>query len=297
MEQTIQNISRAVEERLNELHPDQRREYEDLSEENEQLTQDLSESRNELDLVNGRLNAAEGRLRSDLLRTRSQQLQDIRKELSERMESLHTEVRQCSMPVAEQREALLGKVKEDNKTLVELEKSNGTLKLACERLRSQIQEVVSDSKEKKDENSDQQKYEVLFTKDQEMTQFIDSFDETKAEEEKKLKQKQDSIVRLLENITKALHLPSDVSPEAHMNEMEDELDFKNKQLQNSESTQSRLEGELAKREGELEKIESLDVKISQELQQVEDKMKQYQNEIQHTLSRLCTCQLCGTSFI
>merc|ERR1719454_1345111 len=83
-----QSITRAAEDRLNELHPDQRREYEDLREESGVMGRDLAEGRNELDQVNGRLNAAEGRLRSDLLRTRHQQLQDIRKELSERMEGL-----------------------------------------------------------------------------------------------------------------------------------------------------------------------------------------------------------------
>merc|ERR1719277_2567561 len=63
MDQEIVAIARAAEDRLNELHPDQRREYEELREENSRLDQDLSESREMLDQVNGRLNAAEGRLR------------------------------------------------------------------------------------------------------------------------------------------------------------------------------------------------------------------------------------------
>merc|ERR1711956_126776 len=89
-------------------------------------------------------------------------------------------------------------------------------------------------------------------KDKEMTQFIDSFNDIKAEEEKKLKEKQDAIVDMLQNISKSLALPTDVSPESHLRDMEDELDFKSRQLQNSETTQNRLEAELTKREGELE---------------------------------------------
>merc|ERR1719453_621919 len=103
-----------------------------------------------------------------------------------------------------------------------------------------------------------------------MSQFIAGFDSHKAEEDQKMKEKQETIGRLLENISNAMSLQG-VSPEAHYRDMEDELEFKNKQLQNSETTQNRLEAELAKRQGELEKIESLDVKITQELQQVEQK--------------------------
>merc|ERR1719401_942731 len=43
MDQEISTIARAAEDRLSELHPDQRREYEDFREENKRLVQDLAE--------------------------------------------------------------------------------------------------------------------------------------------------------------------------------------------------------------------------------------------------------------
>lgn len=279
MEQEIASIARAAEDRLNELHPDQRREYEELREESKRLSSDLGEARDELDQVSGRLNAVESRLRSDPLRTRHQQLNQTRREFENQLIQLRQEVQQGSMSIPEQREILLSKVKNDNGEIVAAEKNNSELKLDNERLRAQIKEVQADAQEKKDESSDQQKYEILFTKDQEMTAFIEGFADSKAEEERKIKEKQESIERLLQNISKSLDLPTDVTPESHLRDMEDELDFKSRQLQNSETTQSRLEGELAKREGELEKIESLDVKISLELSQVEEKMKQYEKEM------------------
>uniref|UniRef100_A0A7S4RMS9 Intraflagellar transport protein 74 homolog n=1 Tax=Alexandrium monilatum TaxID=311494 RepID=A0A7S4RMS9_9DINO len=280
MEKEIEGIARAAEDRLNELHPDQRREYEDLREESGRLGPEIQEAREELDQVNGRLNQLEGRLRSDMMRTRFQQLGTVRRELEERLDGLQQEVQECNLSIPEQRDILLTRVKNDNAEIVATEKGNSELKLDCERLRAQIKEVTEDAQAKKDEGSDQQKYEILFTKDQEMTQFIDSFPDAKTEEEKKLKEKQDAIVALLQNISKAIALPSDVTPESHLRDMEDELDFKSRQLQNSETTQNRLEAELAKREGELEKIESLDVKITMELQQVEAKVRQYENEIE-----------------
>lgn len=279
MEQEIGAIARQAEERLNELHPDQRREYDELREESKRLSADLAEARDELDQVSGRLNAMESKLRGDPWRTRHRQLNQTRRDLETQVNQLREEVQQGSMSIPEQREILLSKVKNDNAEIVATEKSNSEQKLENERLRAQIREVIADVEEKKEENSDQQKYEILFTKDQEMTAFIEGFAEAKAEEERKIKEKHESIERLQLIISKSLELPPDVTPESHLRDMEDELDFKKAQLQNSETTQSRLEAELARREGELEKIESLDVKISLELSQVEEKMRQYETEI------------------
>merc|ERR1719356_1309978 len=76
--------------------------------------------------------------------------------------------------------------------------------------------------------------------------------------------------------------------------MEDELEFKSKELQNSETTQNRLEAELQKRQDELDKIETLDVKITEELRQVEAKMKQYEDEIENKFDRLADMQTAGS---
>lgn len=286
MQQEIQALARASEERLNELHPDQHREYELLREENNQLTTDLSTAREELDQVNSRLMILEGHLRTDMLRTRLQELLSQRKDVAEKLDTLEVEARQSSMSVPDQRELLLAKVKSDNAEIVAAEKRNSDLKLEKERLRTQIQEIGLDAQEKRDD-TDQQKYEILFAKDQEMTTFIEGFDQHKSEEEAKLKEKQDSITRLLENISKALTITGGgVGLEGHLRDMEDELDFKNKQLQNSETTQSRLEAELSKRQGEVEKIEHLDMKISVELEQTEERKKQYEEEIVTKFDRL-----------
>ena len=53
-----------------------------------------------------------------------------------------------------------------------------------------------------------------------------------------------------------------------LDEMRDDLDFKQAQMDHSVTTSERLQRELTQRKLELEKIESLDEKISVELNQV-----------------------------
>lgn len=287
----INSLSRAAEERLNELHPDQHREYEQLREENHALMAELADRREENDQISERLHTLESHLRSDVFRMHAQQLQQAKKEIGARLGMLDVEARQCSLSIPEQRDLLLAKVKSDNADIVAAEKRISEMKLEKERLKSQIQEVATDAQTSADMQSDQQKYEILFTKDQEMTQFIESFDRLKKEEEDKMADKQANIKRLLERMSSTLLLA--VAPDNHMRDVEDELDFKSKQLQNSETTQHRLEGELMKRQGELEKIESLDTKISQELQQVEAKMRAYEVEIATKFDRVQDMQVQG----
>lgn len=275
----LEAIARSVEERLTELHPDQRREYQELQAESNRLGAENADARGQLEKVNERLDVCEAAMRDDPLRMHYQHLSSVRQEFESQLEQYRAEVQQASLSVPEQREILLAKVKSDNGDIVATEKSNLELKNDNVRLKALIREVQNDAAEKKDEGGDQQKYEILFTKDQEMTAFIDGFDASKAEEEQKLKNTQEKIEQLLMNISMTVALPQDVTPEGQLRDMEDELDFKSKQLQNSETTQHRLEGELSKRESELEKIESLDVKISQELAQVEEKMKQYESDM------------------
>jgi len=288
----INTLSRAAEERLSELHPDQQREYEMFREENQQIGGELAERREEFEQLAERLYILESQLQEDVFRMRAQQLMGQRMESAERLDYLNAEANQCCLPIPEQRELLLAKVKSDNGDIVAAEKRNQELKLEKEKLKAGIQEVATDAQTSSDTQSDQQKYEILFTKDQEMTSFIDSFDALKAEEEQKLKQKQESIKKSLESISSTLSLQA--TPEGHLREVEDELDFKAKQLQNSETTQNRLEAELTKRQGELEKIESLDTKISQELQQVEAKMQQYEEEITGKFDRVAEMQAVGS---
>merc|ERR1712039_1010948 len=56
-------------------------------------------------------------------------------------------------------------------------------------------------------------------------------------------------------------------------------------------------GELQKRQDELDKIESLDTKITDELRQVENKQKQYEDEMENKFDRLGDMQTSGSDQI
>merc|ERR1719398_295142 len=265
IEEEISMIRKAAEDRLNELHPDAREEYENLQEENSRLNQELSAARMDLDRVNTRLATAQGRLQAELM---------------ERHSKLKDEADTLKLSIPEQRELLVAKVKAENAEITAAEKTFGELKKELQRYKKQAQEMETDINERKGESTDQHKYEILFSKDQEMSQFIEGFDEAKKEEEEQMQQKQRRIVQLLTETSKMIKRGDKMPDQKHVREMEDQLEFKGKELQNSEITAVRLRTELDRRSGELDKINSLDNKISTELQQLDTKMKQFKSDIE-----------------
>merc|ERR1711937_134812 len=232
----------------------------------------------DLDRVNTRLATAQGRLQSDVLRMRAQQQRETLAELMERHSKLKEEADTLKLSIPEQRELLVAKVKAENAEINAAEKTFGELKKEIQRYKKQAQEMETDINERKGESTDQHKYEILFSKDQEMSQFIEGFDEAKKEEEEQMQIKQRRIVQLLTETSKMIKRGDKMPDQQHVREMEEQLEFKGKELQNSEITAVRLRTELDRRSGELDKINSLDNKISTELQQLDTKMKQFKSD-------------------
>merc|ERR1719235_2726203 len=113
-----------------------------------------------------------------------------------------------------------------------------------------------------------------------MSQFIEGFDQNKRDEEEQMHEKQRRIVQLLTEMSKVISREKNLPAQNAVREMEEQLEFKGKELQNSEITAVRLRTELDRRSGELDKINSLDNKISTELQQLDTKMKQFKTDIE-----------------
>jgi intraflagellar transport protein 74 len=114
LERQIQDISNANEEKLNELDPDQRNDYEMLKNDNENLIKEVAYTRNELEEMNFKLGQADEKLRGDALRQRAQHLRDEKIQLIKHKENLELQTNESNLPFPEARERLLNRIKQDN---------------------------------------------------------------------------------------------------------------------------------------------------------------------------------------
>lgn len=127
-----------------------------------------------------------------------------------------------------------------------------------------------------------QKYELLFQRDQEMSTYLDSVESVKDKLEADRSTCQATIVALLEHLSQqyAREIPEDDELLGNMQDMQGDLVFKEKQLESSAHTKERLEKELTKRQMELEKVNSLDDKITIELRTLNDKLVMMERDME-----------------
>lgn len=113
---------------------------------------------------------------------------------------------------------------------------------------------------------------MLREKDEKLTDFISRFDSSRSVELAQHHELQQSIVHLLQVVSddanRKAHLPS----RDRVSEIKEELQFKEKQLLNSRTTEERLKHDLELRKQELEKVKSLEAKIASETDALRSKM-------------------------
>jgi len=179
----------------------------------------------------------------------------------------------------QQRDQLLQRVKTENAVVAQHERELVESMDAIKAGKKQLSQLKNDAQDANDPKA--QKYQELFERDKEMTAVIDTFEPTKREESAKIDRAQENIVKLLQSISRRLAMTEatgDMSKQK-LDEMNEDLEFKQSQMDHSVSTSERLQRELQQRKLELEKIESLDEKISSELSQRSEQLATMESEL------------------
>eukprot|EP00947_MAST-08B_sp_MAST-8B-sp1_P001371 g1371.t1 len=275
----IQQMHAAAEEKVNALAPEKLQKYRELLVASKQMGQEVAQQQGEIEAMDHRIRTHEAALKDDRYRDEYHLLQKQLRRLQAERETLEVEASASQLDPAAAREKLLAKVKEDNAKIGDLDRRIKAQADENDRLRRTGQDLNHDLQERKGDSSDSQKYEVLFQRDQEMTSFIEKFEETKQADLAEQANVEKMVVALLEHMSKNAEREYSMPDRDTVNDMREDLTFKERQMESSKSTQARLEAELAKRNQELEKINTLDSKINVELTSLNSKMEQMRRDM------------------
>lgn len=138
---------------------------------------------------------------------------------------------------------------------------------------------TSDSANALVDNEDIAKYELLVKRDQDMTSFIDTFEENRNKILSDTKQSQFMIVALLEHIGKGIDETTQLPNQEALVEMENAKEFKEKNLKTAQKTMENLTSERKKREKELEILRSSEPKLLKELNDLRESMVRMEEEM------------------
>lgn len=286
IERQINEINQANEEKLNELDPEQKSQYDKLRVENNQLMRDINSLRIELDDVNVKLKFLDDKLKQDTLRQRAQHLKDERITLLKKKEELELQTNESNLPFAEARERLRNRIKQDHSEILHYEKKSADLKKIVETYQKNISELETDLSEQKTDQDESHKYEALHKRDREMTQFMETFDETLESETKQVEQLENTIVTLLTHMSKGITKSSAMPSKNDVSNMKGDLAYNKGLVEDSENTLARVKIELEQRQTDLEKINVLEGKIERENKNMDEKLRSMQDEMDNKFPKI-----------
>jgi hypothetical protein len=186
----------------------------------------------------------------------------------------------CKLAPDEMQKRMLAKVRADNAQAQAAEEKVRQVKEELRRTEAAAAELKADLDERAaGGSSEKDKYEKLYARDREMSEFIAGFEPTKAELGGETAATQGRIVALLAHIAGGLESESSMPDQAKAKALTEEASFKAKQLESSQQTYVRLAAERDQRAAEVEKIATLDVKMQLELSSLGAKLGAMRHEM------------------
>ena len=129
-------------------------------------------------------------------------MKEERTTLTKRKDDLELQTNEMNLPFPEARERLLNRIKQDNAEIKQCEKDVADIRRIIETYQRNIKEIEQDLIEKKSDDNEAQKYEILYQKEKEINEFMVSFEEEKNTYESQISNHQHVISALLEHMQK-----------------------------------------------------------------------------------------------
>ncbi|KAJ3320564.1 Intraflagellar transport protein 74 [Boothiomyces sp. JEL0866] len=272
VEKQILEEERKCEEQINALEPEKRQEFVKLKNENLDYLQKIANQQQDLDKLNSKAQALKEEVARDPLKEKALSLYQRLTEIKERKKELEESIKASELESGPQERArLLEQVKSDN-----LETSG------MERKLQEMEEEIRVLKEKLSQDNVQDpgqaeklaKYEELLKKDEEMQQFLNSFDSKKQEAFSRNESTESNILDLLHRIQGySKHDLKNLPSRQEYKELHSDLAAKENEVKKAENTSEALLLERDQRMQDLEKVGQLEVKLSAELEHLTERIQ------------------------
>uniref|UniRef100_A0AAX7VQN0 Intraflagellar transport 74 homolog n=1 Tax=Astatotilapia calliptera TaxID=8154 RepID=A0AAX7VQN0_ASTCA len=289
IEEEIRRERRVADEVVQAMPAAKQEKYFTMTTTNEELLQELTVLQEELDVLITRKEDYEAELSHSQIKQEMVRLHETLSALEAKRDTMEAEQKSLGSP-QEEREKLFKQVKEDNQEIASMERQLTEIRDRRRQITEEIRHLEQDSEAAQGEC--QQKYKELKRKEEEINRFLESFEESRAQEEERLKQGQENIVSLLEHCSRnMLRLRQvDTVTASELRDMQEVLVSKETEVVQSESTARGLTTESQRLQQDLEKVQQLEGKITGELSTLQERVSTMQSEL-HTYRDLDTLRL------
>jgi len=280
VEDQIEAQYRAVQARINELEPGKLRAYNELLSKQRELQERAMHGEQRLAQVNARIRSYESDDKSNSHRKEYSALERTFQSLKKDADALQEELEIASMDPKEAHSQFVARVNNFKAQTKNLEDKAAQLRDENVQARRALDDLDSAGGQQ-DDDGDAAKYDLLVKRDQEMTAFMDKFDETREGVLADQQRCKDVVVALLEHISRGLEDSSSMPSQEAMGEMEEAKTFKEKNLATAKRTMESLQAERKKREKELELLRDSEPKLHKELGSLRENIARMQSEMRN----------------
>merc|ERR1711965_979984 len=228
-----------IQSRINDLEPGKLRAYNELINRQREMHERCVNAEARLNEVVSRIRHLESDEKNNSHRKEYASLEKQFTSLLKDNEALKEELEITNLPPKEAHQKFVERVNQHKQKAAAAGERINSLNEENERLR-RVLEQVDNSEEDQGEAA---KYELLVKRDQDMTAFIDKFDESRDSILSEQRTVKDTIVAVLEHIGRNIDETSNMPSQDALGEMKDAKSFKEKNLATAEKTMETLQVE------------------------------------------------------
>jgi len=280
VEQQIEAVYQGNQAKINAMDSGKLSRYQELVHSNLQLQERYQQQVNQADAVRDQIAMLQAQREANTFNADYRLLEEQALKLQKVLQGLEEELEVSKLEPDEMQKRMLAKVRADNAQAQGVDERVRVLAEECRKAELTSEELSAELSDRaQGGNSEKDKYEKLYARDREMSEFIEQFESSKQELGTETGDTQARIVALLEHISQGLDAEQSMPDQEAFAKNREDATFKERQLESSKSTMERLSSQREQRQLELEKVANLDEKIKVELGSLTGKMEAMRSEM------------------
>ena len=276
-------VLQGIEQRLLDLDPDQKNEYESIREENQNYVLQIYQLREEMADLNSQLVEGENMLRNNPNKIEAHKIKDSINLLKRKKEELELQTNESGLSIDELKQRLMAKAKEQT-----VEKNNIDKKITDARklIETNKKAIIEIEKEMKSQQSSDNTKAVdsIAEKDREISAFIENHENIKRNHYKEIRAKEEVVLALLRNISEKISLGE--KPLEGGTGIKERIKEKKEMIEKSENTLEEAKAKYEELVIKLERLDKLDETLKKDIDNYKEKLLRINNDINSKFDKI-----------
>jgi intraflagellar transport protein 74 len=283
IEQENNRVLQGIEQRLLDLDPEQKNEYESIREENQNYVLQIYQLREEMADLNAQLVEGENMLRNNPNKMEAHKLKDSINLLKRKKEELELQTNESGLSIDELKQRLMAKAKEQT-----MEKNNIDKKIPDTRklIEANKKAIIEIEKEMKSQQSSDNTKAVdsIAEKDKEISAFIENHENIKRAHYKEIRAKEEVVLVLLHNIAEKINLGE--KPLEGGTGIKERIKEKKDMIEKSENTLEEAKAKYEELVIKLDRLDKLDETLKRDIDNYKEKLLRINNDISNKFDKV-----------